>query len=1138
MSRVKSEITLYKNVPIQPNFKNEPLFDSVEEQKAWFKQFEYKKFTGSYQKTEEQIRSPYKYEDLVDVNYVKVVNPSYDGANEEKTTWYGVIMGINYINDELVLIDWVVNPVQTFMHRIKYGKATIDRGMAKLPTKNKEGYYTITDNRIPILSNTEPIGIDGLGVEIARDNVIATKESDSRVVFMIIVLKNADNRSYVGTPGQRAYYVIPFNKVTGELINFRVHNVQEATSSGIITKTLEASNNKGQNILGAVEDIISDFDLTAGGGDLLACYLQNDIGIGFDFTTSDTLEATLNDYSWSVTGGNMEIYPKGNSSTDTGGGGGSTGGNVAIPSDKKEFLSLDVGTDFGVDEAKFLAGAKRSARVQSWLGNNDANIKRVADIVRKNGMSPELFFAYDIQEGGTSWGWLNHTYYTGDPYTDADSVSKWAVSQANTTGRVELAWTDVANPYYTTPVEKQKEGQAFADALPKGAIGRMYLSGTAAATWAAFDPEALKGSVNGVQDYGDPIKGCMDLLKSWGATAGKKAKASQSVANGLNHLKSLLNQTVGNGECYALSAEYSGYMGGCGLGAGTKYPLSHVIGNTSAASDIGIAYDWASVGWKVIKNPSYDQLVVGSIINWSRGAVVDGWNADQTYGHTGVIRGLSNNRIQTYEQNTEKGRIFGEFDRPYNGKQSISSIVIPPNAESGGNGNDEVNDGGSSGGSASSSGRKWLKINVFMNPKERKRAISFENTPDGAPKYHQIRKALNAQLQKTDPATINYINSLQGEWGLEKLCCAPFTTILLTTGKGSQKDVSLSDFKNQSEPFKVNIRGFLDLSNWVELYFDDYLTYFNDINDETIEANIRKNSIIDNTPKSIELVIDAEDQYLYLNKNRLQQSRDNAAFSRDQTKIQLESSNRNFNTSQESARTSLSMQQSFDRKNLQTQQTQGWFNTAYSAATNALSATMTGGLKGLGASVVGSAIGAGGQWMQNQFDTMNQSMLQSQASAMQAQQQQAESKIFRNSLDTASLIATNNYENAIANINAGLADMRLQPDVSAISASGYNFEMAWDNDDYYVILYTVNPHQLRVIAEFFARFGYSIKLYDDIDRYLRIRSSFNYIKTIGANIQGDFSNKWREALNLIFDNGITLWRNHEKMAQGDITYNL
>ncbi|WP_461220981.1 phage tail tip lysozyme [Lactococcus cremoris] len=161
----------------------------------------------------------------------------------------------------------------------------------------------------------------------------------------------------------------------------------------------------------------------------------------------------------------------------------------------------------------------------------------------------------------------------------------------------------------------------------------------------------------------------------------KDLKPSQNTGEkGLEHLKAILGQRIGNGQCYGLSAEYSGFLGGCGLGAGTQYGLSHVSGNgsTSAAADIGIAYNWSEVGWKVIKNPAYKDLVVGAIMNYARGGHVGSWYADDTYGHTGIIRGLENGKIQTYEQNTEKGQICAELEREYYSPSDISSICIPP----------------------------------------------------------------------------------------------------------------------------------------------------------------------------------------------------------------------------------------------------------------------------------------------------------------------------------------------------------------------------------------------------------------------------------------------------------------------------
>ncbi|EIW2162389.1 phage tail protein, partial [Enterococcus faecalis] len=142
----------------------------------------------------------------------------------------------------------------------------------------------------------------------------------------------------------------------------------------------------------------------------------------------------------------------------------------------------------------------------------------------------------------------------------------------------------------------------------------------------------------------------------------KDLKASTATGKaGIEHLETLMGKWLGNGQCYAVPAEYSGFMGGCGLGAGTIYGFSHVIGDTSSAADIGEAYDWNAVGWRVIQNPTYQDLVVGAIVNIRRGGQWGtGWTVDPTYGHTGVIYGLNNGRIQTIEQNAEQGQIVAK----------------------------------------------------------------------------------------------------------------------------------------------------------------------------------------------------------------------------------------------------------------------------------------------------------------------------------------------------------------------------------------------------------------------------------------------------------------------------------------------
>lgn len=150
---------------------------------------------------------------------------------------------------------------------------------------------------------------------------------------------------------------------------------------------------------------------------------------------------------------------------------------------------------------------------------------------------------------------------------------------------------------------------------------------------------------------------------------------------GLDHLQTLVNQTIGNTQCYAVAAEFSGVMQGPDLGAGTYYnDLDPVEGeDIYSASEIGNAFKWEEFGWKVIGNPTYDQLKIGSILCYERNIVLsEVFTTDDYYGHCGVIRSLESDKIQTYEQKGELGELVAEYDRVFFGSETIAAVIISP----------------------------------------------------------------------------------------------------------------------------------------------------------------------------------------------------------------------------------------------------------------------------------------------------------------------------------------------------------------------------------------------------------------------------------------------------------------------------
>lgn len=185
----------------------------------------------------------------------------------------------------------------------------------------------------------------------------------------------------------------------------------------------------------------------------------------------------------------------------------------------KEYLHKNISNDFGISVDKLAPQVTNIGRFQAWLGGNVSKIKKVLNIVKSEGVSPAFFAAYESSEGVSQFGWLNHTGVQGDAYTDARLVARWVVSQSKTPAIP--AWTDTGtNNWDVVPASVKQEGNADAKSYKTGDIGRVVISGTAAATWSVYYPPALQGSVNGIKDYGNPMAIQVANIKKWGGDLG------------------------------------------------------------------------------------------------------------------------------------------------------------------------------------------------------------------------------------------------------------------------------------------------------------------------------------------------------------------------------------------------------------------------------------------------------------------------------------------------------------------------------------------------------------------------------------------------------------------------------------------
>ena len=184
----------------------------------------------------------------------------------------------------------------------------------------------------------------------------------------------------------------------------------------------------------------------------------------------------------------------------------------------RTFVHSNISTPFGLTVDQVAEKCKDVGRFKAWLNSDITKIKQVLNKVKENGVSPAFFAAYEYTEGYNSkWGWLNHTTPKGDPLTDADSVSKWIVTQSNNTTD-NPSWIDYGNPKDFVPADVKAAGNADFKNMSKGSIGKVIIAGTAAATWEVYYPNGLLKEYNGVQNYGKPINNMMIVIERWGGS--------------------------------------------------------------------------------------------------------------------------------------------------------------------------------------------------------------------------------------------------------------------------------------------------------------------------------------------------------------------------------------------------------------------------------------------------------------------------------------------------------------------------------------------------------------------------------------------------------------------------------------------
>lgn len=184
------------------------------------------------------------------------------------------------------------------------------------------------------------------------------------------------------------------------------------------------------------------------------------------------------------------------------------------------WMSSPIATTWNVDlgdaEALFLS---RNQRIASRYGVTASNIREVSVAIQNEGVSPQFFWMYSVEEGGGHGGYINH-------FTEANASSDRLEAAKNDARKIREISNDI-NPYIATgggitPSMPLPPATEILDIMPAGTIGRAYLKMTAAATAeivhlngnpGPWSPGTNQASAGGFGTYGPPLSKMMALIQ-------------------------------------------------------------------------------------------------------------------------------------------------------------------------------------------------------------------------------------------------------------------------------------------------------------------------------------------------------------------------------------------------------------------------------------------------------------------------------------------------------------------------------------------------------------------------------------------------------------------------------------------------
>lgn len=129
---------------------------------------------------------------------------------------------------------------------------------------------------------------------------------------------------------------------------------------------------------------------------------------------------------------------------------------------------------------------------------------------------------------------------------------------------------------------------------------------------------------------------------------------------------------------------------------------------------------------------------------------------------------------------------------------------------------------------------------------------------------------------------------------------------------------------------------------------------------------------------------------------------------------------------------------------------------------------------------------------------------------------------------SAGTFSANNLLSEVVNLATSNYTQSIKADVCKGSLKTGNAMASGKFLTYHYGWCSVQKNYAESIDNFFSRFGYATRKVKTPN--ISSRPSWNYVKTAGCIVKGDFNKKVTDKIQTIFDNGITFWKNGDRIG--------